>query len=252
MPDLKGRVALVTGGSRGIGRSLCLDLAERGAHVYTCARDEAGLAETASLGPSGAVTALTADVTNLEAMHRVFERVTDDHGRLDILVNNAAMLGPRLPIEHVDLQAWRQTMTVNIDGVFIASKLAIGLMRDAGGGVMLNVSSSVGRRGRGGWGPYAVSKHGVEGLTDTLADELADDGICVVSVNPGGTATRMRHKAYPDEDPNTLPSPEEVSKTFMLLIERLGVEQSGRKYNSRDLMQFVGQEVAGEALPFVG
>lgn len=253
MQNLEGRVALVTGGSRGIGRALCLALAERDLHVYACARDAEALRETAQMaGPDASITVLEADVTDLDAMRAVIGCIEAERARLDIVINNAGVLGPRTAIEEVTLQQWRQTMSVNLDGVFITSKLAIGPLRGEGGGMILNVSSSVGRRGRGHWGPYAVSKHGVEGLSDTLADELADDDICVVSVNPGGTATQMRHKAYPDEDPDTLPTPEEVAQTFMLLIDRLEVAQTGRKYNSRDLMEFVGGDANGEDLPFVG
>jgi NAD(P)-dependent dehydrogenase (short-subunit alcohol dehydrogenase family) len=253
MKNLNGRVAFVTGGSRGIGRALCLQLAERGVHVYTCARDEESLAETEQMASQeGSVTGIVADVADLEAMTNIVERIDDERGELDILVNNAGVLGPRARLEDVDLSAWRNTLTVNADGVFIASKLAMAPMRQAGGGVIINVSSSVGRKGRGGWGPYAVSKHAVEGLTGTLADELADDGISVVSLNPGGTATDMRQKAYPDEDPQTLPTPDEVARTFVLLIEHIGVDQSGRQYNSRDLMGWVGKDVEGEGLPFVG
>ncbi|QDG54483.1 SDR family oxidoreductase [Persicimonas caeni] len=252
MNNLKGRVALVTGGSRGIGRALCLQLAERGVHVYTCGRDEEALRETEEQAPGpGSVVGMVADVTDLESMTELFAKIRDERGHLDILVNNAGVLGPRARIEKVSLQEWRHTLTVNADGVFIASKLAMGLMRKSGG-IMLNVSSSVGRKGRGGWGPYAVSKHALEGLTGTLADELEDDGICVVSVNPGGTATRMRKKAYPDEDPATLPTADEVAGTFMTLIERLDVAQTGRQYNSRDLMECFGEEMEAEELPYVG
>jgi NAD(P)-dependent dehydrogenase (short-subunit alcohol dehydrogenase family) len=256
MKNLNGRVAFVTGGSRGIGRALCLQLAERGVHVYTCARDEESLQQTEQMVSSGSdlagsVTGIVADVADLQAMNDVFECIEQERGELDILVNNAGVLGPRAHLEQVELQAWRNTITVNVDGVFIASKLSMESMRQAGGGIIINVSSSVGRKGRGGWGPYAVSKHAVEGLTGTLADELADDGICVVSMNPGGTATDMRQQAYPDEDPQTLPTPEEVARTFVLLIERLGVEQTGRQYNARDLMEWVGEDGDGE-LPFVG
>lgn len=253
MDNLKGRVALVTGGSRGIGRALCLQLAERGVHVYACARSADSLQELEQEAPSsGSITGVVADVTDLQAMRDMFERIDEERGQLHILVNNAGMLGPRAHLQDVDLQEWRTTLAVNADGVFLGCKFATPLMRTAGGGIMINVSSSVGRKGRGGWGPYAVSKHAVEGLTGTLADELVDDEVCVVSVNPGGTATEMRGKAYPDEDPATLPTPADVARTFVLLIDKLGVDQTGRQYNSRDLMAGFDQAADAEALPYVG
>jgi NAD(P)-dependent dehydrogenase (short-subunit alcohol dehydrogenase family) len=235
--ELEGAVALVTGGSRGIGRAVVLALNEAGADVYTCARDEAALQETrAAAAAPERVHVEVADVAEREQLVHLLERIENERGRLDVLVNNAGILGPRDHIENVELSTWREVMRVNLDGVFLASKLSIPLMREAGQGVMLHVSSSVGRAGRGTWGPYAVSKHGVEGLSDTLADELADDDIVSVSINPGGTATDMRAEAYPDEDPDTLPTAEEVAATFVALIGRLTLEQTGGKYNSRELI----------------
>ena len=236
MRDLSESVALVTGGSRGIGRGLAVALAEAGATVYTCARSHDGLDETVDqLEGDGELIAQSADVTKPEQIARLVGRITAAEGRLDILVNNAGILGPRAEIEEVDLEEWRQVMRVNVDGPFIVSKAAIPLLRESDGSVVINISSSVGRRGRGGWGPYAVSKHGLEGLTDTLADELEADQTCVVSANPGGTATEMRAAAYPEEDPESIPSAEEVADTLLLMAQVLEVEQTGAKYNCRDL-----------------
>ena len=244
MRQLDELVVLVTGGSRGIGRALVLALVDAGATVYTCATSNRGLDETvqACEGP-GAVVAQTADVTKPAQVDKLLERIRADEGRLDALVNNAGVLGPRAPIEEVAIEEWRRTMSVNLDGVFIASKGAIPLLRESAAGVMVNISSSVGREGRGGWGPYAVSKHGVEGLTDTLADELAADDIAVVSANPGGTATDMRAEAYPEEDPDTLPGAAEVAETLALLIRTVGVDQTAAKYDCRELFDAVDQDV---------
>jgi len=255
MKDLEGKVALITGGSRGIGRALCVQLTALGAHVYACARDIESLKETEALcGEGASFTGVQADVTDPSAVKRLIERIADERGKLDILVNNAAILGPRKNLEDVALEDWQKTQRINVDGVFIVSTQSIALLREADQSVMINVSSSVGRRGRGGWGPYAVSKHGVEGITETLADELESDGVCVVSINPGGTATDMRQEAYPSEDPNTLPSAESIASTFVLLMQKLDMGQTGRKYDARALLDRVeGAENASEEgdLPFV-
>jgi NAD(P)-dependent dehydrogenase (short-subunit alcohol dehydrogenase family) len=251
--DLHGQVALITGGSRGIGRALGIQLVALGVEVYACARDAEELRATESLcSGEGSFTGVQADVTDIDAMRALISRIESERGRLDALVNNAAILGPRERLEDVELGDWQRTQAVNVDGVFIASKLSLPLMRRAGGGMMLNVSSSVGRVGRASWGPYGVSKHAVEGITETLADELAGDDICVVSVNPGGTATDMRHEAYPDEDPDTLPTAGKIARTFALLLQRLDVAQTGRKYDSRNLLDLIDRpEVGGAELPFV-
>jgi NAD(P)-dependent dehydrogenase (short-subunit alcohol dehydrogenase family) len=236
--ELEGAVALVTGGSRGIGRAVALQLNAAGAVVYTCARSEEDLQETrAAASDPERLRVAAADVAEREELVHLLERIENEEGKIDILVNNAGILGPRDHIENVELSTWREVMRVNLDGVFLASKLSIPLMREAGAGFMLHVSSSVGRAGRGTWGPYAVSKHGVEGLSDTLADELADDNIVSVSINPGGTATDMRAEAYPDEDPETLPTADEVAATFVRLITNLTLEESGGKFNSRELLE---------------
>lgn len=255
MRSIEELVILVTGGSRGIGRATCLECAEAGATVYTCARSVQELNETVEqFEGDGALVAQTADVTRPREVAELVDRIREQEGRLDALVNNAGVLGPRTPIEDVDLDAWRHTLEVNLDGVFIVTKASIPLLRESDEGIVVNISSSVGREGRGEWGPYAVSKHGVEGLTGTLADELADDDTTVVSANPGGTATEMRADAYPDEDPETLPTPGEVAETLRLLVEVLGRDQSGQSYDCRDLFDLVGGDAQPdpEEIPAVG
>jgi len=240
MRMIEDLVVLVTGGGRGIGRATCLECAEAGATVYTCARSMRELNETVDQfdadGPGGLI-AQTADVTQPDEVERLTDRIREAEGRLDALVNNAGILGPREPIEEVDFEEWRETLKVNLDGVFLVTQSATPLLRRAEKGIVVNVSSSVGREGRGRWGPYSVSKHGVEGLTGTLADELSEDETTVVSANPGGTATEMRADAYPDEDPETLPTPRDVAETIRLLIGVAGLDQTGDTYDCRDLFE---------------
>ncbi|MBA2661839.1 MAG: SDR family oxidoreductase [Bradymonadaceae bacterium] len=232
-------VVLVTGGSHGIGRATALLLAERGATVFICGRSKQALDETARLAEelAGELVAIVADVTEEAQVKALLEAVASLRGRLDVLINNAGMLGPRTPIEEVSLNDWQQTLDVNLSGTFLVSRESIGLLRRSEQGLVINLSSSVGRQGRASWGAYSVAKHGVEGLTAVLAEELQGDGICVVSVNPGGTATRMRAEAYPDEDPKTLPSPEAIGQTLVRLADELTLEQSGSRFDSRTLLR---------------
>lgn len=208
--DSTDRIALITGGSRGIGRALCDVLASEGWRVYACARS--GTDEPLDW------TFFECDVSDARSVAQMFEEFAAREERLDLLVNNAGVLGPRAELEDVDIDEWRRTFAVNADGPFLVTKAALDYLR-AASGTVCNVSSSVGRRGRGGWGPYACSKHALEGMTDTFADELADDGVTVFSVNPGGTATDMRADAYPDEDPATLPTPREVAAVIAKMCE---------------------------------
>jgi NAD(P)-dependent dehydrogenase (short-subunit alcohol dehydrogenase family) len=144
------------------------------------------------------------------------------------------------------LDEWKQTVHTNIDSVFLVSTAAlphlrVGRNNAAGVRSIIQLSSSVGRKGRATWGPYAVSKFGVEGLNEVLADELRDDGIVSVSFNPGGTATPMRADAYPNEDPNTLPTALEVATSIILLADRVVLDESGKRYNARDIMPLLSK-----------
>ncbi|MFU8802551.1 MAG: SDR family NAD(P)-dependent oxidoreductase [Bradymonadaceae bacterium] len=252
MREFKQSVALVTGGGHGIGRATAILLAREGARVHICGRTLEALEETRrqTEQEEGCVIVHQADVTAEDAVDEMMARIAETDEYLDILVNNAGMLGPRTKLEEVSLEDWTTTLTVNCTGVFLITRRAISLLRNSDTAVVINLSSSVGRRGRGEWGPYSVSKHGVEGLTDVYGDELEDDAVCVVSINPGGTATKMRAEAYPEEDPQTLPEPEDVARTIVLLAQRLDVGQTRRKYSSRALFDFViDRRVGGADLP---
>ncbi len=244
MTRLDEMVAFVTGGTRGIGKAMVMQIAEAGGTVYTCGRTESSLEglRDPSRELDGEIVAETADVTSFDQLTGLTETIAEEEGRLDLLVNNAGVLGPRARLEDVSVEAWRHTLEVNTTGVFLTAKAALELLRTADESRIVNLSSSVGREGRARWGPYAVSKHGVEGLTETLADELEGEGIPVVSANPGGTATDMRAEAYPDEDPDTLPSAEQVAETLLVLGQTVRVGQTGQTYDCRELFDYVGSE----------
>lgn len=231
MRDWHETVALITGASRGIGRAAALAMAARGARVWACARSEEALADLAGVG----VQVRALDIRDEGAVAALFDAIKQADGRLDVLVNNASILGPTGPLEGLDVDAWRETIDVNVNGTFIVSKLATPLLRRGHEPVVIHLSSSVGRKGRAEWGAYSVSKFGVEALNEIMAAELAGDGVAVASLNPGGTATQMRAEAYPDEDPATLPTAEQVAATILTLAETLTLEQSGQRFSSREM-----------------
>ena len=250
-------IALVTGASRGIGRALAALLAERGARVWACARSQPLLEELAQTYPAHIIP-VVADLRDEAQVAALMQRVMAQHGRLDVLIHNASVLGPLGPLAQLQAQDWRQTLAANLDASFFVLKHADEALRRGAqaqptqGSLALLVSSSVGRRGRGGWGAYSVSKCGLEGLAQIAHDELSQAGVCCVTVNPGGTATQMRALAYPNEDPTTLPSPEEVAATFLLLAGALTPAQSGRRYSSRALgpwVQRLGASLDADSLP---
>ncbi|HWP60632.1 MAG TPA: SDR family NAD(P)-dependent oxidoreductase [Candidatus Acidoferrales bacterium] len=236
MERLDGKVALITGASRGIGKAIAQAYARAGAKVVLCARGkpdlEAAATEIESAG--GAVSWKVADLAKPRQAQGVVRFAVKVYGALHILVNNASVLGPRAPIVDYPLAAWEEVIRCNLTGPFVLCKEALKIMIPSGEGSIINVSSGVGRVGRGRWGAYAASKFGLEGLTQVLADELKDKNIRVNAVNPGATRTAMRAQAYPDEDPQTLPKPEAITGVFLYLASDSSRNVTGQSLDARD------------------
>lgn len=247
MRDLSTTVVAVTGASRGIGAAVARRLGAAGARVYICGRDKQALDEVARGGDG--LHPMVVDIRNEQAVQDWMDAIEDREGGLDILINNAGILGPRATLVETDAAAWRETLEINATGTFLVTRAAFPLLQDSAEPLVINLSSSVGRVGRGRWGAYSVSKFAVEGIAEVAADELADHGGCVVTLNPGGTATDMRAEAYPDEDPSTLPSADEIAATVEVLVRGLTAAQNKAKYSSRELFDLVGQAVVGEEIP---
>ncbi|TXD37608.1 SDR family oxidoreductase [Lujinxingia vulgaris] len=230
--EIQGSVALVTGASRGIGRACARQLAQAGAIVYACARSEEALEELAS--ECEGVRACVLDLRDEVMVEALASEIMEAHGRLDVLVNNAGVLGPRATLDQTGAEALREVLEVNVVGAFNVLSASYPALRAANAPRVINLSSSVGRKGRAQWGAYSISKFGMEGLSEIAADELGEDAV-VVTLNPGGTATDMRAEAYPDEDPDTLPSADDVAQTIVLLTRQLRAEHNGGRFSSRAL-----------------
>jgi len=230
---LVGKIAVVTGGGSGIGAAVARAFAREGAEIAICGRRAQALEATreAIASAGGTAVAVPADLTRREDVVRLVEAIRARFGRLDVLLNNAGILGVHAPIAEYPEDAWDAVVAANLTAVFRLTKAALPLMPR--GGSIINVSSSVGRIGRAGWGAYSVSKFGVEGLSQVLADELRERGIRVNTVNPGGTRTAMRAAAYPDEDPMALPSPDDVTPIFVYLASDESPDVTGRAFDAR-------------------
>ncbi len=231
---LEGKVAFVTGGGSGIGAAVARAYAREGAQLVICGRradvlDAICRQITISGGRAAAVPA---DLTRHQDVARLIAAIRKSFGRVDVLVNNAGLLGAHAAIAEYPEDEWDAVIAANLTAVFRVTKAALPLMQS--GGSIINVSSSVGRAGRAGWGAYAVSKFGIEGLSQVLADELRARGIRVNTVNPGGTRTAMRAAAYPNEDPATLPSPDDVTPVFVYLASDQSKDVTGRAVNARE------------------
>lgn len=215
-PRLDGVRAVVTGGSRGVGRAVAEALAAEGARVVASGRTAASL-ESVSRAPAGPGEIVPA-VLELEEPASVadFARAAVRAlGRVDLLVNGAGVLGARGPLARADMDELELTLRVGVAGTLRLTTALLPHMSP--GGAIVNVTS--GAAARPGWGGYGIAKAALDAATRMLRAELAPEGIRVVGVNPGGVRTAMRAAAYPDEDPATVPHPRAVTPVFVAIAE---------------------------------
>ena len=214
---LEGRVALVTGASRGIGAAVARLFAAQGAHIVAVARTVGGLEELddAIAGVGGTATLVPQDLADLDAIDRLGAALHERFGKLDILVANAGVLGVLSPIAHVEQKVWDETMLLNVTVNYRLIRAMEPLLRLSDAGRAIFVTSGVTRAPRAYWGPYGTSKAALDYMVGTWAQEVAKTSIRVNLINPGATRTGMRAAAMPGEDPSTLPDPEDIAPAFL-------------------------------------
>lgn len=231
---LQDKVVLVTGASQGLGRALAFAYASEGAKLVINARSEEKLhpvaEEAERLGAE--VLAVPADVADSESVDRLVSQAADRFGRIDMLVNNAGLLGPRVKIEEFPEDEWRKVMDANLTGLFLVSKAAVPHL--ASGASVINLVSGVSIEGRPEWGAYSVSKFGVEGLTQIMAAELQDRGVRVNAVDPGGMNTEMRAAAYSAEDAESRVAPEDNVDVFLYLASDESKDVTGQRFKAQE------------------
>jgi NAD(P)-dependent dehydrogenase (short-subunit alcohol dehydrogenase family) len=240
-----GKRVLVTAGAAGIGRAIVDALADAGARVHTCDVDEAAMAALREARPEVGVT--PADVADDAAVDRLFAEASERLGGLDVLVNNAGIAGPTAAIEDIDPADWRRCLEVDLTGMFLCARRAVPLLKAAGGGVMVNMSSSAGRFGYAFRTPYAAAKWGVVGLTQSLAKELGPHGVTVNAILPGivegprmegvirdraqqlGVAYEEMERRYLERvSLRRMVSPRDVAHMVLFLVSPLGRNVSGQ------------------------
>ena len=224
--NLSGRVAVVTGASRGIGYFLARELAKAGAHVVAVARTIGGLeelddeikAEKAITG-KGEATLVPLDLTDGPGVDRLGGAIHERWGKLDIMVANAGILGVIAPIGHVEAKVFDKVMATNVTATWRLIRSLDPLLRASDAGRAIILSSGAAHSARAFWGPYAASKAAVEAMARSWADETKNSALRVNCVNPGATRTAMRAQAMPGEDPETLPHPSEVARKIATLAD---------------------------------
>jgi NAD(P)-dependent dehydrogenase (short-subunit alcohol dehydrogenase family) len=208
---LAGRIALVTGASRGIGAATAVALAGAGAHVILTARTEGGLTEVDDrihrLGGTATIAAL--DLRNADHLDNLAQAVANRWRGLDILVLNAAVLGPLSPVAHISPEDWDQVIAVNLTANWRLVRNFDALLRTSEAGRLVALTSRAAHEPRAYWGAYSASKSALETLLLSYAEEVKEiSRVRVALVDPARTRTAMRAAAYPGEDPDTLPDPE--------------------------------------------
>lgn len=216
---LASRIALVTGCSRGIGHATALALARAGAHIIAVARTVGGLEELddAIKGLGGTATLVPLDMTDLEGIARLGAALNERHGKLDVLVGNAAVLGPVSPLGHIDMKMWNDTMALNAGANFQLIRCMEPLLQQSDAPRAVFVSSAAAAKATAYAGPYAASKAALEALARVWANETVNTLLRVNLFNPGPIRTRMRAILMPGEDPMTLDTPEQVAELIVPL-----------------------------------
>jgi len=236
--DFDGRVIMVTGATSGIGRAVASELVRSGATVILHGRNEKTLEalyqELKPLGPEPSVAQIDLERAQGPQYQQLTDEIESRYGRLDGLLHNAAILGDKSPIEHYDIGLWQRVLLVDLTAPFILTRCLLPLLHKSADASLLFTSSGVGRRGRAHWGAYSVAKGGIENLAEVLADELENSPIRVNVVNPGGTRTKMRRRAYPAENAASLPTPESVAPPFLYLLGAASRTIRGQRFDIRD------------------
>ncbi len=238
---LAGRIILVTGATKGIGRTLALTLGQHGATVILSGRSQKKLEkvydEMVAAGcPTPAMLPLDLENALAANYDAAADALAQEFGRLDGLVHNASLLLTRSPVSHYDVPTWCRLMQVNLTATFALTQVCLPLLEKSSDASVLFTSSSVGRRGRAYWGAYAVSKAGIENLCEVLAHEYEGNAsLRFNSINPGATRTDMRALAYPAEDATQLKTPAEIMGAYLWLLGPDSRGMSGGRYDCQVL-----------------
>lgn len=231
------QVVMITGASKGLGRSLALAFASQGAKLALCARGSAGLeAVKREAEAKGAASVLTvaADIASARDVERFVALTEHEFGRIDVLINNASALGPSPMPMLLDYPEddFAEVLRVNAVGTFLVTRRVIAGMLRRGSGSVILVTSEAGSTGYAGWGAYGISKFAVEGMTETWAAEVEGTGVTVNMVDPGEMNTDMHALAVPDCD-YALAEPDEVTDVFLYLASDQAKAINGRRFEAQ-------------------
>ena len=218
---LAGRLALITGASRGLGAAIAKRFAAEGARLVLVARTVGGLEEVddAVRAAGGSATLVPLDLTDVDAIDRLGQSLHERFGRLDVLVGNAAGLGTLSPVGHIRVRDWGEVVGLNLTANWRLIRSLDPLLRASPAGRAIFVTDAVARQPKAYWGAYAASKAGLEALVRIYADETERTALRVNLIDPGRLRTGLRARAFPGEKPESVPGPESVTDAFVAMAE---------------------------------
>ena len=234
---LKNKVILVTGAGDGIGRSAAISYASQGATVILLGKTKAKLEKVYDeiekhSYPTPSISLMNLLIADAKDYQELIDNLLAEFSQLDGLLLNAAILGDRSPIEQYDIKKWIETIHINLTSQFILAKTLLPALKKSVNASVVFTSSGVGKTGKAFWGAYSVSKFGVEGLCQILAEEFDNDNsIRFNCINPGAVRTKMRKEAYPLENPENLASPDEVMEKYLWLMSEGSKNISGKSFD---------------------
>lgn len=235
---LKERIILVTGAGSGLGQAAAQTYAKYGATVILLGRTLSKLEATydaieASGGTQPAIIPLNLESATQQDYYSLGETLYNEFGRLDGLLHSAAQLALLSRIDDYDLETWNKVLQVNLTAPFILTQACLPLLRQSDDASIIFTSDTVGRKGKAYWGGYGVSKFAIEGLMQTLAEELETSQIRVNSLDPGPVRTKLRALAYPGEDPESLPEPDAMMNPYLYLMGPDSKETNGQAFDAQ-------------------
>jgi NAD(P)-dependent dehydrogenase (short-subunit alcohol dehydrogenase family) len=236
---LKDKVILVTGAGSGIGRAVSLAYARAGATLILLGRNVARLEAVydeieAAGGPEPAITPVDLESAGDAQYNELVNGIHAEFGHLDGLVNNAGYMGPMMPFQSSTLEQWQKIMQINLGASFAMSKYCFPLLRNADGASVIFSTSTAGRQAFAYSAAYTAAKHAVEALMQVMFLELENTSmIRVNTVNPGPCATALRRTAFPNEDPSTLPKPEDLVPVYLYLMGADSLHENGKAFSAQ-------------------
>jgi NAD(P)-dependent dehydrogenase (short-subunit alcohol dehydrogenase family) len=231
------KTVVITGASKGLGKALTIAIAKKGYNLAICARGEERLLEVKQIAEEwgSSVLAVKADVTNQRDIETFISMTESRFGQIDVLINNAAVLGPSpmpLLLDYSE-NDFMNVLKANTLSPFMVTKRVLPGMLQRNEGSIINVTSEAGQTGYAGWGAYGISKFAMEGLTETWADELSETGIRINMIDPGSMDTDMHALAAPDSD-EELAKPEDIVGAFLYLVSDHSRHITGKRFEAQN------------------